>query len=157
MKQFLADIALPVPIDHTFTYIVPPTLQQQAVVGARALVPFGKKKLTGVIVGLPAESNVRGLKPVTDILETSSSFSGEMMKLTRWIAEYYIAPWGEVLRAATPQGRSLGSKRIARLAIADIEAALAASVKTAPKQHALLRVLHDAGAMSVPRLQKKLG
>ncbi|MEX2088486.1 MAG: DEAD/DEAH box helicase family protein, partial [Bacteroidota bacterium] len=132
-------------------------LQQQAVVGARALVPFGKKKLTGVIVGLPAESNVRGLKPVTDILEISPSFSGEMIKLTRWIAEYYIAPWGEVLRAATPQGRSLESKRIARLAIPDIEDALAASVKTAPKQHALLRVLHDAGAMSVPRLQKKLG
>jgi primosomal protein N' (replication factor Y) len=157
MKQFLADIALPVPIDHTFTYIVPPALQQQAVVGARALVPFGQKKLTGVIVGLPTESNVRGLKPVTDILETSPSFSGEMLKLTRWIAEYYVAPWGEVLRAATPQGRSLESKRIARLAIPDIEGALAASVKTAPKQHALLRVLHDAGAMSVARLQKKLG
>lgn len=157
MKQFLADIALPVPLEKTFTYLVPPSLQPRAVIGARALVPFGKKKLTGVIVALPAESNIRGLKPVSDILDTAPSFSGEMLKLTRWISEYYFAPWGEVLRAATPQGLSLESKRIVRLALTDVESALASTAKIAPAQHAVLKALRDGSTMMVSRLQKKLG
>ncbi len=157
MKHFLADIALPVPIDHTFTYIVPPALQPHALHGSRVLVPFGKKKLTGVIVGLPLESEVRGLKPISDVLEASPTFTEEMMKLTRWIADYYFAPWGEVLKAATPQGRSLESRRIASLVTPDLENALAATVKTAPKQHALLLLLQQGGAAKVTHLQKKLG
>ncbi|HEY5600100.1 MAG TPA: hypothetical protein VIK48_05360, partial [Candidatus Manganitrophaceae bacterium] len=157
MRQFLADIALPVPIDHTFTYIVPPALQPHALLGSRVLVPFGNKKLTGVIVGLPLESKVRGLKPISDVLEASPTFTEEMMKLTRWIADYYLAPWGEVLKAATPQGRSLESRRIASLATPDIEKALAATVKTAPKQHTLLLLLQQAGPSKVLHLQKKLG
>jgi len=49
MIQFLVDIALPVPLDRTFTYLVPPHLQAQAVPGSRALVPFGTKLLTATL------------------------------------------------------------------------------------------------------------
>ena len=88
MNQFLVDIAIPVPIDRSFTYLVPPELQPSVLPGKRVLVPFGKKHLTGVIVGLPAATDVRGLKPVTDILDTKPTFSPDMLLLTKWIGEY---------------------------------------------------------------------
>ncbi len=155
MQQFLVDIALPVPIDRTFTYLVSPELQPSVLPGKRALVPFGKKHLTGVIVGLPAATEVRGLKPVTDILDTKPTFSPEMLSLTKWIGEYYFTPWGEVLRAATPQGLSQESKQIVRLVTQDIEALLQATKKSAPRQHAILQALADGAPLNLAQVQQK--
>jgi primosomal protein N' (replication factor Y) len=155
LNQFLVDIALPVPIDHTFTYLVPPELQSSAIPGKRLLAPFGNKHLTGVIVGLPTTTNVRGLKPITDILDTKPTFSPEMLLLTKWIGEYYFTPWGEVLRAATPQGLSQGSKQTVRLVTQDIEALLQATKKSAPRQHAILQALADAVPLNLAQVQRK--
>ncbi|MBI3787415.1 MAG: primosomal protein N', partial [Ignavibacteriales bacterium] len=155
MNQFLVDIALPVPLEQTFTYVVSPELQPQVRLGCRALVPFGKKYLTGVIVGHPSQTTVSGLKPVKDILDAEPTFSEEMLKLSKWMSEYYFAPWGEVLRAATPQGYALESKKTVRLVAADIEPLLASIKKSAPKQYAILRILEKERELTVARLQKK--
>ena len=90
-------------------------------IGKRALVPFGNKHLTGVIVGLPVTTTVSGLKPINDILDVKPTFSPELLALTKWIAEYYLAPWGEVLKAATPQGFSQESKKTIHLLAQNIE------------------------------------
>lgn len=155
MNQFLVNIALPVPIDRTFTYLVPPELQPSAVPGKRALVPFGKKHLTGVIVGLPATTDIRGLKSITDILDTKPTFLPEMLLLTKWIGEYYFTPWGEVLRAATPQGLSQESKQTVRLVTQDIEVLLQATKKSAPRQHAILQALADGAPLNLAQVQRK--
>ncbi len=155
MKQFLVDIAVPVPLDKTFTYIVPPELQPLAQTGSRVLVPFGKKKLSGVIVGFPAKAPVQALKSLLDILDAEPTFSEEMLKLTRWMSEYYFAPWGEVLKAATPQGLTIESTRHVHLTIDDIRPALEATKRAAPKQHAILSALEHSKDLTVSQLQKK--
>ena len=155
MQQFLVDIALPVPIDRTFTYLVSPELQPSVLPGKRVLVPFGKKYLTGIIVRLPATTDVRGLKPVTDILDTKPTFSPEMLLLTKWIGEYYFTPWGEVLRAATPQGLSQESKQTVRLVTQHIEVLLQATKKSAPRQHAILQVLAGGAPLNLAQVQRK--
>ncbi len=155
MNQFLVDIALPVPIDRTFTYIVSPELQSSVLTGKRALVPFGKKHLTGVIVALPSATNIRGLKPVTDILDTKPTFSHEMLLLTKWISEYYFTPWGEVLKAATPQGLSQESKKTVRLIAQDIEAILQVTKKSAPQRHAIIQALADYAPLTFAQVQRK--
>ncbi len=155
MNQFLVDIALPVPLDRIFTYLVPPHLQQQAVPGVRALVPFGAKYLTGVVVALPQSTAVRGLKPIRDILDSEPTFSAEMLKLTKWAADYYLAPWGEVLRAATPQGLGQESKKTVRLIAANPAAALEETKTTARKQHQILRALIDKSPDTARHLQSK--
>ena len=152
MSQFLADIALPIPIDRTFTYLVPPHLQAQAVRGSRALVPFGTKFLTGVIVALPPTTSVQKLKPIRDILDSHPVFSAEMLKLTRWIADYYFAPWGEVLRSATPQGLGQESKRLVRL-VTDVSAALDETKSSARKQHQILIALTQKSPDTVTHLR----
>ena len=152
MSQFLVDIALPIPIDRTFTYLVPPHLQAQAVRGSRALVPFGTKFLTGVIVALPPTTSVQKLKPIRDILDSHPVFSAEMLKLTRWIADYYFAPWGEVLRSATPQGLGQESKRLVRL-VTDVSAALDETKSSARKQHQILIALTQKSPDTVTHLR----
>ncbi|HEY4612136.1 MAG TPA: DEAD/DEAH box helicase family protein, partial [Bacteroidota bacterium] len=154
MNQFFVDIALPVPIDHPFTYIVPPDLQPLAKPGARAVVPFGRKQLTGVIVGIPSKAPTRGLKPVRDILDATPTFSDEMLALTRWIAEYYITPWGEALKAAAPQGFLVQGKRSVKLLVENLTPLLESTRRSTPKQYAILQALQKHGALPLSRLQR---
>lgn len=156
MNQFLVDIALPIPLDRSFTYLVPPELQTLACVGNRALVPFGRKHLTGVIVALPTATEVRGLKPVSDILDTKPTFSPEMLALTKWIAEYYLAPWGEVLRASLPQGINQASTVNIRFIGHTIESLIQKTQKSAPRQHAILKALASGNSFSLSQLQARL-
>ena len=153
MKPLYADIALPVPLDKTFTYIVPPELADAAKLGCRALVPFGRKHGTGIVVRLLGETKVPNLKPIRDILDAQPTFSDEMLKLTRWIADYYFASWGEVLKAAAPRGFAAESKRIVRLIQVD---GVPNTSKRSSKQQQIIDALTRSGALSVRHLQKKL-
>lgn len=99
MNQLLVDVALPVPLHQSFTYIVPRDLAQLVRPGSRVLVPFGKKILSGIVVGFPSASSVKTLRPIHDVLDAAPSLSDELLKLGAWIAEYYGAPIGETLKA----------------------------------------------------------
>jgi len=157
MNPLFVDIALPVPIDHTFTYSVPSEFQEQAKIGSRVIVPFGKKLLSGFVVGHSTESKVANIKPVTDVLDSIPTFSDNMLALTRWIAEYYLTPWGEVLRAATPQGLTIQTNRTAILRAEDVESFISSLRSSAASQKAILSTLQKEHAMSVAGLQKKTG
>jgi len=95
------DVALPVPLDRPFTYAVNGTVPA---VGARVLVPFSGQRLMGVVVRVhddrPADDIE--IKPVQQVLDDTSLLSPELMQLAAWIAQYYVAPLGEVLRGMMP-------------------------------------------------------
>ncbi len=95
------DVALPVPLDQTFTYAVNGVVP---VVGARVLVPFSGQRLMGVVVrvheDVPADDFE--VKPVQQVLDDAAVLPDELMKLATWIAQYYVAPLGEVLRGMLP-------------------------------------------------------
>ena len=95
------DVALPVPLDRVFTYAV---TAQIPVVGARVLVPFSGQRLMGVVVrvhdDVPADDFE--VKPVQQVLDDAAVLPDELMELARWIAAYYVAPLGEVLRGMLP-------------------------------------------------------
>jgi primosomal protein N' (replication factor Y) (superfamily II helicase) len=95
------DVALPVPLDQTFTYAVNGVVPA---VGARVLVPFSGQKLMGVVVKVhedaPAEEFE--IKPVQQVLDDTAILPAELMELALWIAQYYVAPLGEVLRGMLP-------------------------------------------------------
>jgi primosomal protein N' (replication factor Y) len=110
-----ADVAVPLPVRGTFTYSIPEDLVDRAVVGTRVLVPFGRRKVTGFVVGLPAESDVSDLKHVIDVLDVEPVLSPQMIELTRWVSDYYLAPWGEVLKSALPPGINMESRRCVRV------------------------------------------
>jgi primosomal protein N' (replication factor Y) len=97
-----ADIALPVPLDQLFTYLVNGV---EPVQGARVLVPFAGQRLMGVVMRLH-ETAPEGVevKPIQQVLDDAALLPDELMELARWIAQYYVAPLGEVLRGMLPLG-----------------------------------------------------
>src|SRR5258708_18990003 len=76
--------------------------------GWRVVVLFGKKYLTAFIVdlheGLPGEVDAASVKDVEELIDESPIITREILELTHWVADYYVAPWGECLRAALPAG-----------------------------------------------------
>ncbi|CAA9344587.1 MAG: Helicase PriA essential for oriC/DnaA-independent DNA replication [uncultured Gemmatimonadetes bacterium] len=101
------EVALPLPLPRTFTYRVPDELRPAARPGARVLVPFAGKEKIGwidrVATGEPA-GKVERIKPITGVLDEAPSATPVILKLSRWIADYYLAPLGQVLRTALPAG-----------------------------------------------------
>lgn len=96
----LVDVALPVPVPRTFTYRVE---KGEAVVGMRVLVPFGRRRMIGWVVGHPttADEGVR-IRSVSSVLDEAPNLPDELLRLCRWVADYYMAPLGQVLRTALP-------------------------------------------------------
>ena len=95
------DVALPVPLDQVFTYGVGGVVP---VVGARVLVPFAGQRLMGVVVRVHGDAPAEGIeiKPVQQVLDEAALLPDELMRLAEWIAQYYVAPLGEVLRGMMP-------------------------------------------------------
>ncbi len=95
------EVALPVPLDRTFTYAVREGQLPQR--GARVIVPFRNEKLIGVVTALSrqAPGGFRGA------LSRSGAGRGAaaqraLLALAEWMAQYYLAPLGEVLRGMLP-------------------------------------------------------
>ena len=107
------DVILPLPLDQAYTYRVPEALSGAALVGARVLVPFRNRRLTGVIVGEgpPPETLDFEVKAVLDVLDDVPVCTDELLDLTRWIADYYVCSWGEALKAVLPAGTTVETER----------------------------------------------
>jgi len=109
------DVALPVPLDRTFTYAVNGTVPS---VGARVLVPFSGQRLMGVVVRVhddPPADEIE-VKPVQQVLDDAPLLSDELMRLAAWIAQYYVAPLGEVLRSMMPLAAEVKRHFVYRIA-----------------------------------------
>ncbi|NNE09212.1 MAG: primosomal protein N' [Gemmatimonadetes bacterium] len=116
MSSIFVVVALPVPPRREFTYRLPDAWRAPDLVGRRAVVPFGPRQLTGVIVEVTPDPPPVEAKDVLDLLDEAPLVSSEMLALTRWVAEYYVASWGETLRSALPVGWNKRSRRYAVLA-----------------------------------------
>jgi primosomal protein N' (replication factor Y) len=119
VPQF-CDIALPVPLDTTFTYRVPGgdgllSNGAQPVIGGRVLVPFREQRLSGVVVALHDHEPSVKTKPVLQVLDTAPVLDQSLMRLAKWIAEYYLAPLGEVFRTMLPLAAEFRRARAYRI------------------------------------------
>ncbi len=95
------EVALPVPLDHTFTYGARPDQWPQR--GARVIAPFRNEKLIGVVTAIDAKPPVDvEVKYLEAVLDEEPLLSDHLLELAEWIAQYYLAPLGEVLRAMLP-------------------------------------------------------
>jgi len=100
------DVAVPVPVRGTLTYRVPVDREGCSDPGCRAVVPMGRRTVTGVIVdrsevGSLSEEKIRD---VVDLPDESPVLPPDILALTRWAARYYVAPAGAMFAAAIPPG-----------------------------------------------------
>ncbi len=104
------EVALPLPLRQTFTYSLPVGLRENIKLGARLLVPFGRRQITGYAVALHEELNPEleiepsKVKDVAELLDDEPLITEEILKLTQWSADYYASSWGEMLKASLPAG-----------------------------------------------------
>ena len=98
------EVAVALPVHGCYTYEVPEQLAPKADVGMRALVPFGRRRVTGYILRKKNESGGIKTKKILDLLDEEPLFPGAMLPFFEWAAGYYIYPLGEVIKAALPMG-----------------------------------------------------
>lgn len=97
------NIAFPLNINKTFTYLIPDKLRGVVQVGMRVLAPLGRSKREGVVVEFPeTPPDVEEIKEIIDCIDDEPAFSDEILELTKWIAEYYMASHGRALKCAIP-------------------------------------------------------
>jgi primosomal protein N' (replication factor Y) len=100
MPEF-CEVALPVPLDRTFTYAVRDGQSPQR--GVRVIAPFRNEKLIGVVTGVEEKASTeREIRFLEAVLDEEPLLSEQLLSLAEWIAQYYLAPLGEVLRAMLP-------------------------------------------------------
>jgi len=155
MPEF-CDVAVPVPLDMVFTYRVPP--DAAPVVGGRVLVPFRQQRMTGIVVELHDRKPSVITKTILAVLDTTPVLDTQLLQLGRWIADYYLAPIGDVFRTMLPLNaefkRAIGYRlsEAGQMALhqAGVSGSSARSNRTPEEQAAEFRVLdYLAGCESV--------
>jgi len=144
------DVAFPIPVHREFTYEISGELADAAKVGVRVVAPFRRKYLTGVVVGLSTHSELADIKLIHDVMDDQPAFSEDILRLTRWISDYYLSSWGEALKTATPTGTSIESAQVVRL----LKTSATEKNETRKK---ILQALSTPRELTVKQIRKKVG
>jgi primosomal protein N' (replication factor Y) len=156
------DVALPLPLRQTFTYLLPPGLRDHVKKGARLLVPLGNRRLTGYAVGFreeldPAlEIEEGAIKEIIELLDEEPLLTDEILQLTRWTADYYVSSWGEVLKASLPAGINASVEQVVSITEKGRdELSKISDAKTVKTK--ILQFLNENGETSRQKLSKNFG
>ena len=99
----LVQVAVFAPVTSPLTYTVPARLEHLARPGCRVLVSLGRRRgVLGVVLGPGRPHPDTALRPVSDVLDAEPLLDPPLLDLLLWTASYYMAPPGEVIRAALP-------------------------------------------------------
>jgi len=159
-----AEVAIPLNVFQTFTYALPVSFAAQAKAGARVLVPFGKQLLTAYIVDLHEtleeagqEADSYDVKEVEELFDTEPLVTAEMLELAKWIADYYYAPWGEVIKCCLPAGINAEAETLVSITPIGRNALTTVFAKrpTSAKTQALTK-LAEAAFLKATELAKEL-
>ena len=92
-------VALPLPLDQTFTYAVDGGPVRS---GTRVLVPFQRQERIGFVVGQGGDEGLKRIRSVLSVMDTEPSVSESQLRLARWMADYYVTSLGIVLKTMLP-------------------------------------------------------
>ncbi len=112
-----AELLLPVPIPKLFTYRVPHAFNDHVLIGQRAIVQFGDRKIvTGIILSIHQQApKDYEAKYILELLDNFPSVNDLQLRLFQWMADYYLCTLGEVMNAALPSGLKLSSESMVQL------------------------------------------
>jgi primosomal protein N' (replication factor Y) (superfamily II helicase) len=157
LKQHYAQVVFPIPVTHSFTYSIPDRFQADVVPGVRVLCPFGRRRTTGFVVSRSNETDIEKLREIEEVLDPIPLFTAQVLELSRWLADYYICGWGEVLKAALPPGINIDSERVVRLLHHAPDELAEFIGKRAPRQADIILRLAAQNPMPMSRLVRAVG
>jgi primosomal protein N' (replication factor Y) len=165
----LVDVALPVPIAHAFTYTVPDHLTGHTAAGARVVCPFRARRLIGVVLALREGDRPKGARALAGAVDDAPAVPSDLLAFLGDLADYYLAPIGEVIRLALPpveratartlaepelfeRTRGIGQRRVQWVRATETVGDFA---RLAGQAAAILAHLRAVGAVPVARLEAK--
>jgi len=160
------DVALPVPLDQSFTYSIPAGFAP--VLGGRVLVPFRREQMSGVVVRLHDDPPAMETRPLQQVVDVEPILPDHLIELALWVAQYYVAPLGEVLRTMLPLFAEVRRENFYRITDVGSEALLAGaeqgssrrskmSLEDQQTQYAVLDLLSHGDPMSARKLAAQVG
>jgi primosomal protein N' (replication factor Y) len=159
-----AEVAVPVPVEGRFTYAIPDHLAGSLAIGHRVLVPFGTRKMTGFVLGrtdVAPELASDKVKSILECLDPEPLIPGDVLSLATFASEYYMAPIGEVLKAALPPGLTTASDvrlvatKLGRAFLSSGETALPSGEAISRAQRALLEACAKGSGMKGPKARTR--
>ncbi|GIX03009.1 MAG: primosomal protein N' [Planctomycetaceae bacterium] len=147
--RWFAEVVFPLPVDTIFRYEVPSAFVEQLQPGCRVEAPWGHRAepMIGYCVGLTREAPaVRTWKSLTGLLDTHPLLDAQLLALTRWMAEYYLCSWGQVLDAVIPAGvkTRAGTRQVVQYTLTDTYRECWHELRLTPKQRAIVSILASA-------------
>src|SRR5712691_3160396 len=164
-----AQVAVAVHLTKTYTYRLTAAMRKVARLGSRVMVQLGRKPTTGYIVALlphlrTGTSLIESeIKDIQELLDVDPPLVPEVLEITRWVADYYAAPWGEVMRAALPAGINAAIEQTVSITPRGREElqseppAVAGGPDPASARNRALRLLADEGEFEVNAFCLRMG
>jgi len=147
------EVAVALPVYKTFTYSVPEDLLPFISVGKRVLIPFGRRRVTGYILGTPQDITPGEIKHILDVLDEQPLFPQSMIPFFQWISDYYKHPIGDVIKNGLPGGLTLYD--YASIALAKEGKRVLKENCATPLERNVLMLL-EAGPVRLKNLSQKL-
>ena len=154
-ERLIATVVLSSGPEQEFDYLVPDDLCEAVEPGRRVRVPLGhaNRPVVGYCVRVESRPvGTRKLKAIQAVVDDKTLLSPPMLRLTRWLADYYLCPWATVLETVLPAGvrTSAGTKLTTFLSIDSEAIKRIAGEKIPPKQAAVLKSLAEAKSPMTP-------
>jgi primosomal protein N' (replication factor Y) len=99
----IARVSLEIALRKEFDYLIPAEFIGQVEVGTRVQVPFGARKIFGTVTALAEESAHAKLKPILNVIGAQTLVTPKVLKLARWIGEYYCCAPETALKSVLPE------------------------------------------------------
>jgi primosomal protein N' (replication factor Y) len=154
MKE-IVEVAVGLPVSKTFHYRIPERMIGSLRVGMRVLVPFKGRKVTGFSIDLleqPPKGVEEKLREVEDLLDEAPLIDPQMLRLYRWISDYYLYPLGEVIKTGLPPGLQLKSELILSLTQDGMESLAQEGLE--PIQEKVFKEIGRCGKVSLKKMLK---
>ena len=150
-----ADVILPLPLENSYTYSIPPDLEQTVIPGCRVIVHFGKKRYYTAIV-MDVHDRVTDsqyeTKEIYALLDATPVLRRPQLRFWKWIASYYLCKLGDVYKAALPSGLKLESETAVTY-----NEEFEADGPLRPNEQAVLDAFTGVLKLTVSELEKKTG
>lgn len=132
-----ADVVVPSPLKDPLTYAVPTHFRERICVGMRVMVPIGKRKVTGIVLDLTSKSSRPETKEITGLCDDRPILDPPLVRLWRWIAQYYLSTLGEALTVVLPPSLREETRRtiVAKTGIFTVDHALQTKVLDVLRQN----------------------
>ncbi len=150
-----ADVILPLPLEDSYTYIIPAEMEAAVVSGCRVIVHFGKRKYyTAIVMEVHSRAPRAGVrvKEIFALLDAGPVLRPPQLRFWRWIASYYICKQGDVLKAALPSGMKMESETVVKM-----RPDFSAEGPLRGSEQAVLDAFGSEGKLSVADIEKRTG